>query len=217
MRYPTTSKTLLDKLQSGDAVSWTEFFNRYREIIVSLGNLKGLTPEECDDLVQEVMLCFFKNSRTFVFNPQLARFRTYFGRIIQARIFDLLRRRYHSNRLASGMEPGGSESETPDFLLNEALLCEWRKQLLEDAFALLRERVTSETYPAFDFHMRQALPVEEVARTLSVNRQFVYTVKSIYSANNRMSLYSLPRHVNAESCVSRTYSVCKNEKVMLFF
>ena len=179
MRYPTTSKTLLDKLQSGDAVSWTEFFNRYREIIVSLGGLKGLTPEECEDLVQEVMLCFFKNSRTFVFNPQLARFRTYFGRIIQARIFDLLRRRYQSNRLASGMvEPDGSELETPDFLLNEALLCEWRKLLLEDALALLRERVAPETYLAFDLHMRQSLPVEEVTRTLSVNRQFVYTAKT---------------------------------------
>jgi RNA polymerase sigma factor, sigma-70 family len=179
MRYPTTSKTLLDKLQSGDAVSWTEFFDRYRGIIISLGNLKGLTPEECDDLVQEVMLCFFKNSKTFVFNPQIARFRTYFGRIIQARIFDLLRRRYQSNRLASGMEePDGPELETPDFLLNEALLCEWRKLLLEDALALLRKRVAPETYLAFDLHMRQALPVEEVMRTLSVNRQFVYTAKT---------------------------------------
>lgn len=179
MRYPTTSKTLLDKLQSGDAVSWTEFFDRYRGIIISLGNLKGLTPEECDDLVQEVMLCFFKNSKTFVFNPQIARFRTYFGRIIQARIFDLLRRRYQSNRLASGMEePDGPELETPDFLLNEALLCEWRKLLLEDALALLRERVAPETYLAFDLHMRQSLPVEEVVRTLSVNRQFVYTAKT---------------------------------------
>ena len=179
MRYPTTSKTLLDKLQNGDAVSWTEFFDRYRGIIASLGSLKGLTPEECDDLVQEVMLCFFKNSKTFVFNPQIARFRTYFGRIIQARIFDLLRRRYQSNRLASGMvEPDGSELETPDFLLNEALLCEWRKLLLEDALALLRERVAPETYLAFDLHMRQSLPVEEVTRTLSVNRQFVYTAKT---------------------------------------
>ena len=179
MRYPTTSKTLLDKLKSGDAVSWTEFFDRYRGIIISLGNLKGLTPEECDDLVQEVMLCFFKNSKTFVFNPQIARFRTYFGRIIQARIFDLLRRRYQSNRLASGMEePDGPELETPDFLLNEALLCEWRKLLLEDALALLRKRVAPETYLAFDLHMRQALPVEEVMRTLSVNRQFVYTAKT---------------------------------------
>lgn len=178
MRYPTTSKTLLDKLQSGDAVSWNEFFERYRGIIISLGGLKGLTPEECDDLVQEVMIGFFKNSRTFVFDPELARFRTYFGRIIQARIFDLLRWRYRSNRIVSEVEADGAELETPDFLLNEALLCEWRKLLLEDALALLRERVAPETYLAFDLHMRQSLPVEEVARTLSVNRQFVYTAKT---------------------------------------
>ena len=178
MRYPTTSKTLLDKLQSGDAVSWNEFFERYRGIIISLGGLKGLTPEECDDLVQEVMICFFKNSRTFVFDPELARFRTYFGRIIQARIFDLLRRRYRSNRFVSEVEADATEPETPDFLLNEALLCEWRKLLLEDAFALLRERVAPETYFAFDLHIRQSLPVEEVVRTLSINRQFVYTAKT---------------------------------------
>lgn len=179
LKYPETSKTLLEKMTGGDEVSWEEFFARYSEIIISLGRLKGLTDTECDDLLQEVMFRFFQNSKTFVFDPGIARFRTYFGRIIQARIFDLLRRRYQSNRLASGMvEPDGSELETPDFLLNEALLCEWRKLLLEDALALLRERVAPETYLAFDLHMRQSLPVEEVMRTLSVNRQFVYTAKT---------------------------------------
>ena len=165
-------------MTGGDEVSWEEFIARYSEIIISLGRLKGLTDTECDDLLQEVMFRFFQNSKTFVFDPGIARFRTYFGRIIQARILDLLRRRYRSNRLVSESESDGKEPETPDFLLNEALLCEWRKLLLEDALALLRERVAPETYLAFDLHMRQFLPVEEVVRTLSVNRQFVYTAKT---------------------------------------
>ena len=178
LKYPETSKTLLEKMTGGDEVSWEEFIARYSEIIISLGRLKGLTDTECDDLLQEVMFRFFQNSKTFVFDPGIARFRTYFGKIIQARIFDLLRRRYRSNRLVSESELDGKEPATPYFLLNEALLCEWRKLLLKDALALLRERVAPETYIAFDLHVRQALPVEEVVRTLSVNRQFVYTAKT---------------------------------------
>ena len=93
LKYPETSKTLLEKMTGGDEVSWEEFIARYSEIIISLGRLKGLTDTECDDLLQEVMFRFFQNSKTFVFDPGIARFRTYFGRIIHGKIIDILRKR----------------------------------------------------------------------------------------------------------------------------
>ena len=72
LKYPETSKTLLEKMTKGDEVSWEEFIARYSEIIISLGRLKGLTDTECDDLLQEVMFRFFQNSKTFVFDPGIA-------------------------------------------------------------------------------------------------------------------------------------------------
>ena len=69
MRYPTTVKTLIDKLRDGDSVSWGEFYERYHQIIRDVGAVKGLSGDECSDLVQEVMLRFFRNSSTFRFDP----------------------------------------------------------------------------------------------------------------------------------------------------
>lgn len=60
MRYPTTIKTLIDKLKDGDSVSWDEFYEKYNKIIIDVGHAKGLTDDECNDLVQEVMLRFFQ-------------------------------------------------------------------------------------------------------------------------------------------------------------
>ena len=96
MKYPTTIKTLIDKLRDGDSLSWEEFYDRYNGIIRDLGNAKGLTLDECDDLVQEVMLRFFHTSKTFQFEPDIARFRTYFGRIVEGKIIDILRKRMNT-------------------------------------------------------------------------------------------------------------------------
>ena len=67
LKYPTTKKTLIDRLQDGDDISWNEFYEQYNSIIVDIGRAKGLTEDECNDLVQEVMLRFFKNSTTLTF------------------------------------------------------------------------------------------------------------------------------------------------------
>ena len=58
MRFPTTRTTLLDKLSAHDENAWTEFFHAYRPVIRDIGVFKGLTPDECDELLQNVMIRF---------------------------------------------------------------------------------------------------------------------------------------------------------------
>ena len=82
LKYPTTSKTLLDRIAAGDEISWDEFYNRYCGIVRDIAKFKGLDDAAADDICQQVMLQFFKQSKTFKFDPDIARFRTYFGRII---------------------------------------------------------------------------------------------------------------------------------------
>ena len=82
LKYPTTSKTLLDRIAAGDESSWDEFYNRYCGIVRDIAKFKGLDDAAADDICQQVMLQFFKQSKTFKFDPDIARFRTYFGRII---------------------------------------------------------------------------------------------------------------------------------------
>ena len=93
LKYPTTSKTLLDKIASGDEIFWDEFYQKYSPIVKAIACFKGLNASDADDICQQVMMQFFKQSKTFKFDPDVARFRTYVGRIVRGRIIDHFRRK----------------------------------------------------------------------------------------------------------------------------
>ncbi len=178
MQYPATPKTLIERLRDGDEIPWNDFYATYAPIVRSLGSLKGLTPVECDELVQAVMLRFFKHSETFVFNPEIARFRTYFGRIVQWGIIDIFR----SRRTGAPAEPEfpfmPEGQPPPDKILDEALLAEWHRMLLDEALAELRGRVELTTYSAFELYGLQHRNAEDVARMLDMSVAKVYLAKS---------------------------------------
>ena len=46
LKYPTTSKTLLEKIASGDEICWDEFFNRYAPVVKAVAQYKGLTSND---------------------------------------------------------------------------------------------------------------------------------------------------------------------------
>jgi RNA polymerase sigma factor (sigma-70 family) len=178
MQYPITPKTLIERLRDGDEIPWNEFYSTYAPIVRSLGSLKGLSFVECDELVQEVMLRFFKHSETFVFNPEIARFRTYFGRIVQWSIIDIFRRRQAGAPTETECPFQPEELPPPDKILDEALLAEWHRMLLNEALAELRGRVELQTYSAFELHGLQHRNPAEVAQMLKMNPARVYLAKS---------------------------------------
>ena len=53
--YPTTRRTLLEKIKQGDRISWSEFYDRYAPVIRIIGLKSGVPADDIDDLVQEVM------------------------------------------------------------------------------------------------------------------------------------------------------------------
>ena len=42
LKYPTTSKTLLDKIASGDEISWNDFYEKYSPVVKALTKFKCL-------------------------------------------------------------------------------------------------------------------------------------------------------------------------------
>ncbi len=179
MKYPTTKKTLIDKLRDGDSVSWDEFYERYNGIIHNVGEAKGLTEDECNDLVQEVMLRFFHNSKTFKFDPNIARFRTYFGKIVSGKIIDIMRRRLTTKadftleeELALGI------SDAPDVINDKIFLAQWRSFMLQQAREILRSRVEIRTYQAFEFFAEQGRDIKRVSMILDMSPNQIYVAKN---------------------------------------
>ena len=177
MAYPTTSTTLLDRL-SGDESAWTEFFDRYREAIVDLGCFKGLTPDECADLVQNVMIRFFRRVEAgFKYDPSLARFRTFFSRLVKGCIYDLLRRREHP-QAASPELADADDGDRPDELLDMAIMEKWRSILREEALLELARRVDEKTFQAFERYALDGRPPRETAKLLGMSVGSVYVAKT---------------------------------------
>ena len=122
-------KTLIDKLRDGDAVSWDEFYDRYHDIIFDVGKYRGLSDDECNDLVQEVMLRFFQKAKTFTFDPGIAKFRTYFSKIVSGKIVDILRKRLKTvSDISSELDNNMGVQESPDVELDRCILFQWRRR-----------------------------------------------------------------------------------------
>ena len=170
LKYPTTSKTLLDKISSGDEISWNDFYDKYSPIVKALAKFKGLDAAAADDICQQVMMQFFKQSKTFKFDPNIAKFRTYFGRIVNAKITNYYRKR---GELSSDEpEEIPVDSEEGNLFMNE-----WRKAVLKEAEQELKQRVAPETFQAYELYAVQNRPVKKVAEYLDCTENQVYQAK----------------------------------------
>lgn len=166
---PKTSKTLLEKLRSGDSVSQEEFYTRYRDMIFALGRLKGLTETESDDLVQFVMTEFFQKSTDFIWDPSRGKFRTWFSTVIRRRIIDLIRKR--SLNFTSEMPPDEpDESSSPDFIFDSAYQQELKRTVLQDALERLRRQVEPENYVIFEYYMIRNHSAAETMQQFQIGR-----------------------------------------------
>ena len=169
LQYPTTSRTLLARIAAGDEIGWDEFYGKYAPIVRAVARCKGLD-SVADDICQQVMLEFFKQSRTFRFDPDKARFRTYFGRIVRARIADHYRR--NRELPAADAPPPAVEPEVERIFLSE-----WREMALREAEAVLKSRVAPKTFQAYRLYAAQGRPAEKVAAFLECSVNQVYLAK----------------------------------------
>ena len=148
MRYPTTRSTLLDRIGRRDESAWEEFFSAYRPVICDIGAFKGLSETECDDLVQEVMLRFYRRiGEGFRYDASIARFRTFFNRIVKGCVYDILRRRRSGKNVPVVPVP---KVDTPDEVLDMLLREKWRNFLRDIALEELKKTMAVRTFQIFE-------------------------------------------------------------------
>lgn len=177
----TTRKKLLKKLQNGDDVSWSEFYNLYWPFVFSIGKRLGMIPE----LMQEIMIMLFNGQEILRYDASKGKFRTYFGQIVCHKALKMLRAAARSSSfLASAPESSDDPSSRPDGhpdIRNEndpfqkIFDEEYRKYLLSLALNELRSRVEPETYDIFEMDVLQGRPPKDVARHLGVSRAVIDT------------------------------------------
>ena len=182
----TTKKSLLARVRAGDDVSWNEFYETYRPLILLCGRDCGLTRDENEELVQLVLCEFFQKDIlgkynldevpvdiTFHYDPARGRFRHYFKAIVRNQALKLYRKRKEVLDIDS--LPEVADETHFDNVWED----EWRRHLLTQALVELRAQVQPVTFAAFEMYAIQEHPVKEVADFLQLS------VDSVYVAKNR--------------------------------
>ena len=78
-KMPSTRPELLERIKGAlkkprskwrlaDIGAWREFEDQYREVLLRVGKRRGLNREDCEDLVQEVMIVVRKHLPEFVYD-----------------------------------------------------------------------------------------------------------------------------------------------------
>ena len=172
---PETSTTLLGRIAAGDGVSFAEFERRYAPMIVALGRLRRLNDHECAELVQEVLLVFFRKGEDFRFDPARGKFRTFLGKVVRDCATDILRRR--PGTAADEIPDVPDEAAAPDLAADRALLAMMRDDALEQLLEILQRRVTPETYRIFEHYVLKQHSPEEPLDGEKIGRNRIYKVR----------------------------------------
>lgn len=140
-------------------LGWEEFNRMYGPVIAGFARNAGLKPQEVDDILQDVMLGFFRVVDHFIYDPRKGRFRGYLKRVTLNAIRSRRRRRRPQQNVPEEMDPA---AETND--LEVAWEREWTEHLLRRALEEVRATVQPRTMKAFELYGVQGMPAEEVAK-----------------------------------------------------
>ena len=173
----------------------------------------GLTPDECEEVVQETAIGVARNLPNFIYNPEDCRFKTWLLNLTRWRIQDQIRRRRqsppHSSPNAgcagSQLRPysdaslGGTtitNEEIPDPTVPEFGVewdAAWKKNLLEQALAAIQPCVDDRQFQIFDLYVTKGWSAREVATTLGISTGRVYLAKHRISVLLKKEIQRLER------------------------
>ena len=174
-----TRMTLLARVKDGDEISWNEFYNLYKPIVIMMGKDYQLNPQECEELVQDVMIDFCKARKNFTYNPSIGSFRAYFRTIVRSRIFKCLKKKQkHESTIDPSIIVNTVDAESCEQFVNEAPSDneerQWQEFLLSAALQELQNTVDPVQIQIYIFCRQQQQNVADVAKMFNLSPKTIY-------------------------------------------
>jgi RNA polymerase sigma factor (sigma-70 family) len=170
-----TRETIFSKLRTDDTMQrelvWEEFRRRYAPVIVGFARNAGLKTQDAEDVLQEVMLGFFKVSDRFVYDREKGRFRGYLKRAT----LNVIRKRLRKRGTSPETDLDPLDDEPGVETRWEAC---WRHQIYARAIEEARPHFDARTFEAFELYGHRNVPAAEVARRLGLTPNGVHQAKS---------------------------------------
>ena len=179
---------MLRAMERNENAAWEEFLEFYGPLIILRANDYRLTPQETDELRQDLCVSLFCKGALKAYDPTRGRFRDYLRGILAHRAVDIIRRR--PKPVAAMPEPTSEEEDKDRFEQ------EWRDFLFEKALAVVKTRCDDLTFMAFQLHAWQGRPAKEVAQQLGMSEQNVFLSSSRITQRLRAEVKRLEKELD---------------------
>ncbi len=186
MDQSVTSVSLLLRIRRSvqDQTAWQDFVERYGDRIYRWCLNRKLSPEDAEDVTQNVLLSLARKLEQFDYDPQQS-FRGWLRRVTENAITDYFRSKKRENgrggtTLINLLEQAPARKELTDSLAEAFDL-----ELLNEAKRRVQNRVSETRWQSWDMAANQNIPGKEVAERLGISVGSVYSNK--YQIQNMIS------------------------------
>ena len=175
----STSITLIGRLAQNpvDQAAWVEFVDRYGRRVLHWARAWRLQEADVQEVSQRVLTKVFVQLPRFVYDPSRS-FRGWLRTIVEHAVHDALATtpKDAATGLTDTMHLLGTVEARVD--LARRIEQEYDLEMLEQASAIVRQRVEPQTWKAYELTTRDQRAPAEVARNLGMNVGAVYQAKS---------------------------------------
>lgn len=172
----THASLLLRLANPSDGAAWTDFVDRYGELIRRFCRQRGLQTSDADDVTQDVLVSLTKAMPGFRYDPEKGRFRSYLKTIV---VRAIARRSCQKDPATSlervdeltraGLEDAGVEA---------AWEAEWRRYHVRTAMGAIEKEYNAHDVEAFRRYALAQQDAASVADALGLSVDQVYQAKS---------------------------------------
>ena len=164
-----TRISLLERLKmDGDEAEWADFVATYRVLLESWLNQIGVSPQDRDDIVQDVFTAVLKELPQFEHNGRVGAFRRWLRNVMANRLRRMWARRAQMGHRQS-LESLADELADDQSELSRSWDGENESHILDLLLHRVSHRFDAETMMAFTKVTLEGVPPAEVAQSLGIS------------------------------------------------
>ncbi|MEJ6828703.1 MAG: sigma-70 family RNA polymerase sigma factor [Akkermansiaceae bacterium] len=174
-----TRVTLLQRARDEkNDLAWHELLGYYEPFISKVLGSMGFRGPDLDDARQQVSLRLWKGLKTYERDPDRAKFRTWFARLIRNTALNIIRSKKREPTGRSIDDDSGPPQElladTPE--IETRVEKEWQQYVVELALDRAREAFSGNAVEVFTLSL-SGHSVEDIAKQLGIKTNTVYILK----------------------------------------
>ena len=175
-----TRYTLIERLKGKrDELSWEEFLLAYQPYIYAIVRNMGISEQDAEDIVQQVMIKVWKHVDSIDNDPG-KRFRSWLSTVTANCVRDFMRKR----KVEAARLEKASQDETLSYLnsirlpeINEIAEQRWGVYLFNRALERIEGLFSGKAIQVFLLSL-EGIPIEEIAGRMGLKENSVYRLKN---------------------------------------